>query len=73
MGIQVVLGLDDEAPAGPDNTGTGQGEVLSEGEVLDGTSEVGDTGEDKSPLQIVNKVSIYTYIEFSTWVIDSRA
>lgn len=66
MGIQVVLGLDDEAPASPDNTGAGQGKVLGEGEVLDGTSEIGDTGEDKSPLQVINKVSIYAYIVFST-------
>jgi hypothetical protein len=66
MGIQVVLGLDDEAPASPDNTGARQGEVLGEGEVLDGTSEVGDTGKDKSPLQVVNKVSICACIVFST-------
>lgn len=66
MDIQVVLGLDDEAPASPDNTGAGQGQVLGEGEVLNGTSEIGDTGEDKSPLQLINKVSIYAYMVFST-------
>lgn len=26
--LQVVLGLDDEAPAGPDDAGAGQGKVL---------------------------------------------
>jgi hypothetical protein len=48
--LQHVLGLDDEAPAGPDDTRAGEGEVLGKGELLGGTGEVGDTGEDKSPL-----------------------
>lgn len=50
MSVQVVLGLDDEAPSSPNDTGAGQSEVLSERELLGGTSEVGDTGKDKSPL-----------------------
>lgn len=49
-GEQVVLGLDDEAPAGPDETRGGQGAVLLQGELLGGAGEVGDTGEDKGPL-----------------------
>lgn len=44
---QVVLGGDDHAPSRPDETGGGQGQVLSDGELLDGTSEVGDTGNDE--------------------------
>lgn len=48
--VQVVLGLDDQAPSGPDETGAGQGKVLGEGELLDGSREVGDTGKDESPL-----------------------
>lgn len=51
--IQVVLGLDDQAPSSPDKTSAGKSEVLSEGELLNGTREVGDTGKDKSPLFIV--------------------
>lgn len=57
--IQVVLGLDDEAPAGPDDAGAGQGEVLGEGELLGGTSKVGDAGEDESPLQGIESVIVY--------------
>lgn len=49
-GEEVVLGLDDEAPASPDDAGAGQGKVLGEGELLGGTSKVGDAGEDESPL-----------------------
>lgn len=48
--VQNVLGLDDKTPAGPDKAGTGQGEVLGEGEVLGGAREVGDAGNDESPL-----------------------
>lgn len=48
--VQDVLGLDDETPAGPDKAGAGQGEVLGEGEVLGGAREVGDAGNDESPL-----------------------
>jgi hypothetical protein len=60
--VQVVLRLDNEAPASPDDTGAGQGEVLSEGELLGGTSEIGDTGKDKSPLKATNEVSMCVYI-----------
>lgn len=49
-GKEVVLGLDDHAPASPDETGAGQGKVLGEGELLGGACEVGDTGKDESPL-----------------------
>lgn len=51
-GQQVVLGLDDEAPAGPDEAGGGQGTVLGEGEFLGGAGEVGDAGEDEGPLLV---------------------
>ena len=47
---QVVLGLDDHAPARPDEAGAGQGEVLGEGELLGRAGEVGDAGEDEGPL-----------------------
>jgi hypothetical protein len=50
---QVVLGLDDQAPSGPDEAGAGQGKVLSERELLDGARKVGDAGEDESPLRSV--------------------
>lgn len=49
-GEQVVLGLDDEAPAGPDDTRGRQGAVLLQGELLGRASEVGDTGDDEGPL-----------------------
>lgn len=48
--VQHILGADYEAPAGPDETGAGEGEVLGEGELLSGTGKVRDTGEDESPL-----------------------
>ena len=57
--LQVVLGLDDEAPTSPDDAGTGQGKVLGEGELLGGTSKVGDAGEDESPLQRIESVIVY--------------
>lgn len=47
---QVVLGLDDEAPSSPDEAGGEQGGVLSAGKGLNGSSKVGDTGNDQSPL-----------------------
>lgn len=48
--IQDVTGLDDQAPAGPDSTGSHQGTVLGEGQLLSWAVEVGDTGDDESPL-----------------------
>lgn len=48
--IQDVTGLDDQTPASPDGTSTHQSSVLGEGELLGGTGEVGDTGDDKTPL-----------------------
>ena len=47
---QVVLGLDDEAPAGPDEARGRQGAVLLQRELLGRAGEVGDTGEDEGPL-----------------------
>ena len=52
--IQVVLGGNDHAPTGPDGSGGHQGTVLSEGELFSGTAEVGDTGDDESPLQSIS-------------------
>lgn len=49
-GEQVVLGLDDKTPAGPDEAGGGQGAVLLQGELLGRAGEVGDAGEDEGPL-----------------------
>ena len=48
--VQDVLGLDDQAPAGPYQARASEREVLGEGELLDGTSKVGDTGDDERPL-----------------------
>jgi hypothetical protein len=50
LDIQDVTGLDDQAPASPDGTSTHQSSVLGEGELLGGTGEVGDTGDDQAPL-----------------------
>lgn len=50
-GQQHVLGLDDQAPTGPDEARGGQGAVLGEGELLGGTGKVRDTGENESPLR----------------------
>lgn len=49
--VQNVAGLDNHAPASPDGTGTHEGGVLGEGELLSGTGEIGDTGDDEAPLQ----------------------
>jgi hypothetical protein len=46
-----VAGLDDEAPASPDQAGGGQSGVLREREVLCGTGEIGGAGEDETPLR----------------------
>lgn len=48
--IQNVAGLDDHAPASPNSTGTHQGGILGERELLGGTGEIGDTGDDEAPL-----------------------
>lgn len=48
--VQDVTGLDNQAPAGPDSTGSHQGTVLGKGELLSRAVEVGDTGDDQSPL-----------------------
>lgn len=48
--VQDVSGLDDQAPASPDGSGGHQGGVLGEGEFLGRAVEVGDTGDDQSPL-----------------------
>ena len=48
--IQDVTGLNDHAPAGPDGTSAHQSSVLGEGELVGGTGEVGDTGDDQAPL-----------------------
>ena len=48
--VQDVTGLDNQAPAGPDSTGSHQGTVLGKGELLSRAVEVRDTGDDQSPL-----------------------
>lgn len=50
--LQNVTRLDDEAPSGPDGTGGHEGRVLGQGQLLSWTTEVGDTGDDESPLSI---------------------
>lgn len=52
---QVVLGLDDEAPARPDEAGSRQGAVLLQRELLGRATEVGDAGEDEGPLVSLKK------------------
>ena len=47
---QVVLGLDDHAPARPDQTRAGQGKVLRERQLLGRARKVGDAGDDEGPL-----------------------
>lgn len=54
-GKQVVLGLDNEAPARPDEAGGRQGAVLLQRELLGRATEVGDAGEDEGPLVSLNK------------------
>lgn len=48
--VQDVTGLDNQTPASPDGTGGHQGTVLGQRQLLSWTVEVGDTGDDKSPL-----------------------
>lgn len=48
--VQVVLGLDNQAPARPDETRAGQGKVLRKRQLLDGAGKVGDAGNDERPL-----------------------
>lgn len=50
-GKEKVPRLDDEAPAGPDQTSGSQGSVLGERELVGGTGEVSSTGEDETPLR----------------------
>lgn len=47
---QVVLGRDDQAPAGPDEARCRQGGVLGQRQLLCWTEEVGYTGKDDGPL-----------------------
>ena len=50
VNVQKVSGLNDEAPAGPDQTSSHEGTVLRERKRFDGTSEVGSTGKNETPL-----------------------
>lgn len=50
--LQVVLGLDDQAPASPDDTGASQSKVLSQRKLLGRTSKVGNASKDESPLEL---------------------
>ena len=63
---QVVLRLDDQAPAGPDETGGSQGAVLGEGELLGRARKVGDTCEDETPFHDRGPVVFlkWTWISF---------
>lgn len=49
-GEEQVARLDDEAPTSPDQTSGSKSSVLGERKVLCGTSKVGGTGEDETPL-----------------------
>ena len=48
--IQVVLGFDDETPSSPDDTGTHQGKVTLDGNLLGGKLELGKCDGCKTPL-----------------------
>lgn len=60
--VQKVSGLDDEAPAGPDQTGSHEGGILTQGERFGGTGKVCGTSKDETPLQRVS-VSVSSRIE----------
>lgn len=49
-GVQNVPGLDDQTPACPNCAGGGECCVLGKGERVSWAREVGDAGEDESPL-----------------------
>lgn len=55
--LQHVLGLNDKAPARPDQTGAHEREVLRKGQLLSRTGEIGNTRQDKSPLSEDPEVS----------------
>ena len=48
--VQNVLGLDDQAPPGPDQTRASKGKVLGEGELLGRASHIGNTSNYEAPL-----------------------
>ena len=48
--IHDIPRLNDQAPAGPDQTCACEGDVLCEGELFGGPVEVGDAGKDEAPL-----------------------
>ncbi len=48
--IQDVSRLNDQAPSGPDEAGSCESGVLSDGELLYWAVEIGDTCEDDCPL-----------------------
>jgi len=52
--LQYVSRLDDEAPSGPNYTGSREGNILGEGEIFCRSCEVTDTSEDDTPLVGVN-------------------
>ena len=49
-GEEEVAGLDDEAPAGPDQACGHKSGILREGELVGGAGEVGGAREDETPL-----------------------
>jgi hypothetical protein len=48
--VHDVSRLDDQAPAGPDQACTCEGDVLCEGELFGGAVKVRDASEDEAPL-----------------------
>lgn len=60
--VQDVTGLNDHAPAGPNSASGHQSSVLGKRQLLGGTVEVRDTGDDQSPLfnMFVSSVSSKT-------------
>lgn len=49
-GARIVFGLDDQAPAGPDQTRGGQRHILVHRKILDGAVEVADARDHYAPL-----------------------
>lgn len=54
--VQIVLGLDDQAPACPDGTGSCESCILGEGELFSWAIEICYAGKNNTPLNSVSGV-----------------
>lgn len=59
INVQIVLRGDNQTPAGPDSSGSRQGTILSQRQLLGGAAKIGDTGDDQSPLSKVSYIHRY--------------